>query len=410
MTSLASESYVFDPRPNFPLLLTAKRYWHPASPHLNDPSAFTLIFAHATGFHKEQYEPTIEDLYRLIPPGGPNIREAWSIDCPNHGDAAVLNEETLRWGYDEQFGWQEYARGIHAFLTGLGTGVDIDFTTRRLVLVGHSFSAVVQVFSLTFQPLLKPECLILLEIMCIRPSAVAPLMQVYTTVSDNRRDIWSSREEAYQEFKARAPWKRWDERVLRTYVEHGLRPLPTLEYPDKTGVTLKCIRRHESAVYRDTLASFFVYRLMNWLVKHIPTHFIYGAVDDLIPRDVKDEFLANQVGGEQNLSSLTRLPGAGHLLVQTHPEALAKTISERTETRPSSCRGRGRHGITKTVEDAEMPQRGKRAEEPPKGLVGEDGESTDTWRTTSSVTKTLKNKRNLAIGPGHYVLTPSGIE
>lgn len=99
MVSLASQSYVFDPRPNFPLLLTAKRYWSPTSRHLNDPDAFTLIFAHGTGFHKEHYEPTIQDLYGLIPDSGsPKIREAWSIDCPNHGDAAILNEETLRWG------------------------------------------------------------------------------------------------------------------------------------------------------------------------------------------------------------------------------------------------------------------------------------------------------------------------
>lgn len=38
-------------------------------------------------------------------------------------------------------GWQEYARGLHALLSGLGTGVDVDFSTRRLVLIGHSFSA-----------------------------------------------------------------------------------------------------------------------------------------------------------------------------------------------------------------------------------------------------------------------------
>jgi hypothetical protein len=103
MSPLSCQSYVFDPRPNFPLLLTAKRYYDPSSPHLMDPIAFTLIFGHATGFHKEHYEPTIEDLYGLIRDTGshssPKIREVWSIDCPNHGDAAVLNEDTLRRGY-----------------------------------------------------------------------------------------------------------------------------------------------------------------------------------------------------------------------------------------------------------------------------------------------------------------------
>jgi hypothetical protein len=111
MAPLASKSYVFDPRPNFPLLMSAKRYWDPSSPHLDDPMAVTLVFGHGTGFSKEIYEPTLEELYTLLDSRDnnassadrspwPRVREAWSIDCPNHGDAALLNESTLRWGYE----------------------------------------------------------------------------------------------------------------------------------------------------------------------------------------------------------------------------------------------------------------------------------------------------------------------
>lgn len=99
MTHLKFESYVFDPRPRYPLVTTAKRYWHPQF-YSEDPDASTLIFAHGTGFHKEQWEPTLEYLYDISSRnGGMKIREAWSIDCPNHGDAVVLNEEELSWGY-----------------------------------------------------------------------------------------------------------------------------------------------------------------------------------------------------------------------------------------------------------------------------------------------------------------------
>ena len=99
--SIASQSYIFDPRPNYPLLITAKRYWKSNSLHLDDPTAITLIFAHGTGFHKEQWEPTMDDLYALLDDnkGTVNVREMWSIDAPNHGDSAILNEETLKWGY-----------------------------------------------------------------------------------------------------------------------------------------------------------------------------------------------------------------------------------------------------------------------------------------------------------------------
>ena len=99
---IASQSYIFDPRPKYPLLVTAKRYWATNSPHLSDPDAITLIFAHATGFHKEQWEPTLDDLYTLLATnsGSVKVRDMWSIDAPNHGDAAILNEKALKWGYD----------------------------------------------------------------------------------------------------------------------------------------------------------------------------------------------------------------------------------------------------------------------------------------------------------------------
>lgn len=103
MPGLESKSYIFDPRPHYPLRITAKKYWNPNSPYLHDESAFTLIFAHGTGFHKEQWEPTIDDLNELLGEEKGEkvrVREYWSIDAPNHGDAAVLNEDVLQFGYE----------------------------------------------------------------------------------------------------------------------------------------------------------------------------------------------------------------------------------------------------------------------------------------------------------------------
>lgn len=155
MSTLQSQSFVFDPRPDYPLVSTVKRYWRPNSPYLADADAFTLIFVHGTNFHKEIWEPTIDDLFAMK---GGKIRDVWSIDAPNHGDAAMLNEEVLQWGYEtcarftttffillslkrSLVRWEEYARLLHAFLLGLGTGVDVNFRKRRLIGVGHSSGA-----------------------------------------------------------------------------------------------------------------------------------------------------------------------------------------------------------------------------------------------------------------------------
>ncbi|KAG7451534.1 uncharacterized protein BT62DRAFT_927244 [Guyanagaster necrorhizus] len=328
MASLASQPYVFDPRPNYPLVSTLKRYWKPSSPYLEDEDALTLIFAHGSGFHKEQWEPTIEDLFSFIEVhGGLNIREVWSIDASNHGDAAILNEEVLRWGYEETFRWEEYARSLHALLMGLGTGVDVDFTSRRLVGIGHSMGAVSLLLSMTFNPRPTFESLILVELMTMNQDHSYAPGTYLLNASQNRRDIWPSKEEAYIIMKSRKGLQAWDDRVLRLFVEHGLRPLPTIDYPDQVnGVTLKCSRKQETACYRDNLGFSRAYRGMAYFVKLLPIHLIYGAIDDILPPKVKDDVINNACGGIENLGSVSRVEGGGHLVVQVNPKGLAEKI------------------------------------------------------------------------------------
>jgi len=101
---LQSQSYVFDARPHYPLLVSVKRYWVPKI-ESKGADAATLVLAHATGFHKELWEPVLEQLYDQMAVSSrtnssvPKIRDAWAIDCPNHGESAVLNEKTLSVGY-----------------------------------------------------------------------------------------------------------------------------------------------------------------------------------------------------------------------------------------------------------------------------------------------------------------------
>jgi hypothetical protein len=104
MPTLQAESFVFDARPHYPFLIPVKRYWNDELSSLDDDAA-TLILAHATSFVNEHWEPVLDDLYGVMATtrstGGriPKIRDAWAIGCPNHGDAAVWNEEAFADGY-----------------------------------------------------------------------------------------------------------------------------------------------------------------------------------------------------------------------------------------------------------------------------------------------------------------------
>lgn len=46
---------------------------------------------------KETWEPTIHDIYKIDDERstGPIVREVWGLDCQNHGEAAILNEDVL---------------------------------------------------------------------------------------------------------------------------------------------------------------------------------------------------------------------------------------------------------------------------------------------------------------------------
>jgi hypothetical protein len=98
MSTLLSQSYVVDPQPVQPYLLTLKRYWHPSPPVPTDTNAITVILAHGNGSSKEHWEPTIDDLFCLpaVRSGKVKIRELWSIDAQNSGEAVYLNEQGLQ--------------------------------------------------------------------------------------------------------------------------------------------------------------------------------------------------------------------------------------------------------------------------------------------------------------------------
>ena len=74
----------------------------------------TLVLLHSTSFCKESWEPVLEALFCTLEASGlrlgarsgveegtvhvrkgVKVREAWSVDCPNHGEAAVVNEVVL---------------------------------------------------------------------------------------------------------------------------------------------------------------------------------------------------------------------------------------------------------------------------------------------------------------------------
>ncbi|KAJ7311459.1 hypothetical protein DFH08DRAFT_1087826 [Mycena albidolilacea] len=77
------------------LSLTFKRY----QPHATKRSGATrvaLVLAHCVGTHKETWVPVIEYLYQFqSQTNSVVIAEAWSMDSPNHGATAAIDENAF---------------------------------------------------------------------------------------------------------------------------------------------------------------------------------------------------------------------------------------------------------------------------------------------------------------------------
>lgn len=329
MCSLSSQAHVFDARPHYPLLVPVKRYWVPEF-ESTDPDAITLILAHALSFTKEHWGPLLEDLYgqlTIAPRNGspivPKIRDVWAIECPNHGQGAVLNENTLLEGYTPAFSWEEYAKAVHLVLNGLGKGINVDFKSRNLVGVGHSMGASALVLTRTMYPFVSWSAAILVEPMMVHRDNFTGKNQFLVQGALKRRDVWSSREEAHNFLRERS-LKSWDPRVADIYVKYGLRELPTLTHPDKTqGVTLSCTKAQEAATYGENVGRLKAQRFLATFCKDVPTHVVFGEVADVNPAENR-EFVKQVSGDGFRTTSLVK--NAGHLAVYHNPAGVADAI------------------------------------------------------------------------------------
>ncbi|KAJ7320733.1 alpha/beta-hydrolase [Mycena albidolilacea] len=307
--------------------LTFKRY-RPLATSVSKHSGATrvaLVFAHCVGTHKETWMPVIEYLYQLQSSASCSviIDEAWSMDSPNHGEAAAINEKALL-ERPQGITAYDWAKGVQTLLkSGL-------VSSDRVVSVGHSAGACVQVLSTisNSSEVLPYSSMILVEPTLMTKKILAEgfdQLSELTRIMDavkKRRDIWESREIALVWFSKRLPWKRWDTRILDAFIQYGLRDLPTATYPDRTtGVTLSCTREQETVGYIYHQDGVDANERLKDICPRIPVHCVFGAEIDL----VADETHRGVYEGRR-MASITRIPNAGHLVTQEAPFKVAQHI------------------------------------------------------------------------------------
>ncbi|KAF8816217.1 hypothetical protein BYT27DRAFT_7238055 [Phlegmacium glaucopus] len=304
------------------LKMTGKRYTTSFSQ--NEVNGLTLLFTHCIGSHKEQWEPVIESLFTLQQKvdKAHRIREAWSFDWQNHGDAAVHNRELLK--------VRTEGVSVHEWWPAITDFVRSPYMKgHRIVPVGHSAGAATVI--LTTKGMLYHElpyvAMVLIEpTMMTREVFNAHLddrmasMDSVVAATSARRDFWLSKEQAFEYFKGRFPWKSWDPRVLRLLTEHGLEELPS------GGVTLKCDKKQEAISYPDVEPHFEGTLQFGRICHSLPIHVIWGTRIDFWP-EYSQNALSDASEGRV-VASVTRIQQAGHMVVQEQPELVSQAIRD----------------------------------------------------------------------------------
>ncbi|KAF5383442.1 hypothetical protein D9757_006089 [Collybiopsis confluens] len=342
MVDLEITSLVFETHATGLSLQNSAKCYRPLGPRNPAKQGLVLMMAHGTGYNKEHWQPTVEHLFDLDRDSERNIlREVWAVDVQNHGEAAVLNEDVTRERPEAWSIW-DYADAFATLRRDI-LGSDLSYQENKFVLVAHSASATAAILTTTFFPFpsLHPSTfhsLILIEPAIapnpsfIDPARHTPLYRQISKLMASRKDTWLSKDEAKEWMKERIPWGMWDERVLELYVEFGLGK----KKGGEEDVSLRCTRQTETIAYergiRQSLPGLSQLNLLCTANAHmsgergpvLPIHVIWGDIDDLFSREVKDALEDTEQG--RVFTSVRRVADAGHMMVQISPEATAQAL------------------------------------------------------------------------------------
>ncbi|KAF9254421.1 hypothetical protein L218DRAFT_968158 [Marasmius fiardii PR-910] len=362
MSQLLCEHFVLDQRSTYPLQVTANRYClaqdNESSTREGQSSrrpGLTLVFMHAIGSHKEGWEVTIQSLLQRAREKNVKIDDVFSIDAPNHGESAVLNEKEFKNLFPDSLSGHavEYAKAVHTFLTaGKDKGAKIDFSRRRLVGIGHSAGAAGMFLIKDYSPAVDFEYFIACEpgVAMKGDPNVDKAIQAVTNFTWLRPDAWTSKKSARKALNSSPVYSRWDPRVLDIFIqEHGLRTHPTasLKPPFSfNGVTFSAPKEIEIVGLRSGI-SWFGLKLMKLCLSGMkaafqddgmvvagfqaysettrrkPVHLVWGTLKDV--QSPGRSYLSDRSAG-RTPASVRYVQDAGHLVVQQKPEGVACAI------------------------------------------------------------------------------------
>ncbi|KAF6748010.1 Alpha/Beta hydrolase protein [Ephemerocybe angulata] len=314
----------------------------------SNKTGLTLFFAHANGFPKEIWEPTLATL--LSSQASILIDEVWCWESIQHGDAALINRESI----SRYFDWSDNSRDMISFWTNFLPSetssrvlplhlprvseqetkrrLEVGFQSRKLMIVGHSYGGCTSTLATENYPHLV-DSLILIDPVIAKPYASdSEVFQMSNAKTDallmgslTRRDTWKSREEVLTSYLRSPFFQAWHPDVLKIYIEAGI--YDTTDAEGNSVVKLKMPGIYESIVFSERTVQLETWQNLANIPERIPLRWIVPGRSDA------DEFGPPGATGERcwsrpkNASNI-RIAGAGHLIAQESPAEVGEDLRD----------------------------------------------------------------------------------
>lgn len=212
-------------------------------------------------------------------------------------------------------------------VTWLGAGLDlIDFldskNLKEIIGVGHSIGAVATMMAACLRPDLFKK-LILIDPVMLPYKYIAAMafirligkkeLFVLAKRARARKNLWTSRTEAYEYFKGKKLFKNFEDEYIRSYVTYGLKEA------EKGGVELVCPPDAEAKIFEN-------YPLDAWLWPNkitTKTLIIRGEHSDVLFDGTIKRFCR-----KSKFASPYTVKGAGHLIPMEKPDEIIGLINK----------------------------------------------------------------------------------
>ncbi|KAJ3282478.1 hypothetical protein HK104_010872 [Borealophlyctis nickersoniae] len=308
----------------------------------------SLLLAHATGLHKELWEPVISRLFnsRIAD----RIDEVHAWDARNHGDSSAERRLVNEVEADSTGGGKGVPKSKQKKVNWWDLGRDAvkvsEWAQKRagnnlLVGVGHSIGGctifISELLQPTFASMVVVEPIIWTEdeLRRMNGSSTADLDDLYSESlvrgAARRKDGFASREDAYNYLISKPFFSVWHPEALQLYLDEGFRQTKT---PTDTELRLKCTPNQEAATFAGASTSRHVYPRLHEIQP--PVKFLVGKKSYMaMPgyhADGQTDLIMHKHLASKCRDARFEWIDAGHMVVTENPDRTAEEIVDMLES------------------------------------------------------------------------------